>query len=176
MTPWLCLILHCLYFVPIPRCKTPWPLQQAKWFTDAFAEFEKISGEAQEALLWWKTVRKRTRYSFVVHTLFTNTFEWVSTTSCKSFFLIKEQKQVQKYWNLQNILNYWQSSMAAGYPPDFSAHPSVAGIHNQIKQMYVKGNVDRLFFSVILILLSTAFSKNKKSPESLWLPTPVNDT
>lgn len=112
----------------------------------------------------------------MVHTLFTNTFEWVSTTTCKSFFLIKEQKQEQKYWNLQNILNYWQSSMAAGYPPDFSAHPSVAGIHNQIKQMFVKGNVDRLFFPVILILLSTAFSKNKKSQESLWLPTPVNDT
>lgn len=67
--------------------------------------------------------------------------------------------------------------MAAGYPPDFSAHPSVARIQNKIKQMYVKGNVDRLFFSVILIFLSTAFSKNKKKPqESLWLPIPVNDT
>lgn len=113
-----------------------------------------------------KTARKRTRnrYSFVVHTLFTNTFEWVSTTSCKSFFSIKEPKQEQKYCNSQNILNYWQSSMAAGYPPDFSAQPSVARIHNKIKQMETplkkRGNVDRLlFFFVILIFLSTAFCK-----------------
>lgn len=157
-------------------------LQQAKWFTDAFAEFEKLSGKAQEPLLWWKTVRKRTRnrYSFVALTLFTNTFEWVSTTSCKCFFSIKEPNQDQKYCNLQKVLNYWQCSVAAGCPPDFSAHPSVAGIHNKIKQMeaalYIKGNVDRLLLSVILIFLSTTFCKKKKSQESLWLPSPVNDT
>lgn len=92
------------------------------------------------------------------------------------------KNQEQKYCNLQNTLNYWQSSMAAGYPPDFTAHPSVARIHNKIKQMatplYIKGNVDRLLFSVTLIFLSTTFCKktNKPSQESLWLPNPVNDT
>lgn len=107
------------------------------------------------------------RYSFVVHILFTNTFEWVNTTSCKSFFSIKEPEQEQKYCNLQTILNYWQSSTAAGYPPDFSAHPSAARIHNKIKQMetplYIKGNVDRLLFSVMLIFLSTTFCKKNQT-------------
>lgn len=98
----------------------------------------------------------------------------------KSFFLIKEPKQEQKYCNSQNILNYWQNSMAAGYPPNFSAHPSVPRTHNKIKQMetplYIRGNVDRLLFSVILIFLSTTFCNKKTPQESLWLHTPVNDT
>lgn len=116
--------------------------------------------------------RTRNRYSFVALTLFTNTFEWVSTTSCKCFFSIKEPNQDQKYCNLQKVLNYWQCSVAAGCPPDFSAHPSVAGIHNKIKQMeaalYIKGNVDRLLLSVILIFLSTTFCKKKKNLKKVF--------
>lgn len=53
--------------------------------------------------------------------------------------------------------------MNAGSPRDFSAHLSVARIHDKIKQMetplYIMEIVDRLFFSLILIFLSTTFCK-----------------
>lgn len=55
----------------------------------ALAEFRILSGKAEEARLWRKIAKKgaRSRYNFVVHSLFKTTCKGVSTSSPKIFLL-----------------------------------------------------------------------------------------